>query len=57
MDSAPVYNAGPMPQGVVASRPSSAAVDEFSPQRPTYDDISSQVKITHLHYSQFSIQV
>ena len=57
MDSAPVYNAGPMPQGVAASRPSSAAVDEFSPQRPTYDDISSQVKITHLHYSQFSIQV
>ena len=52
-NSAPVYNAGPMPQGVAASRPSSAAVDEFSPKRPTYDDISSQVKITHLHYSQF----
>jgi len=46
-NSATVHNAGPMPQGVAASRPSSAAVDEFSPQRPTYDDISSQILMTY----------
>lgn len=40
---APVYNAAPAPSVASAPMPPIYPVDEFAPQAPTYNDISSQI--------------